>query len=223
MFNHPGDPETPLSHPSHRRVSDQHIGYPDRSISPISRNNTPGLFGEHTRTLSLPHPHFDPSLARSPSPLPFPSAYNQSHSAPHLSSYRGLSPLHTHHNANLSPTVAPLTNYTNAEWQALQTRVSELEVINDFCTRRNADLEAEKMRDTETIRQLTQELEVLKEANAARSRMESRIDDTNASRTNSPANGNGKRTRSGTTSSMTGRVAKTAKAMVMSNAVSIAT
>ncbi|KAG9690046.1 hypothetical protein KCU95_g8725, partial [Aureobasidium melanogenum] len=123
-FHH--DPNTPMgSYPPHRRHSDRvSSGEHQRSPSPSSRTNTPGMVS-HNPNIAPQHVFDNVSLSESsfqPSGLPT-FALRQPSPAP---SANGMHPEHGHQ---------------YPENNSLKTRVSELEVINDLFRGRVAELE----------------------------------------------------------------------------------
>jgi len=157
---HPDMGTPPPTHPSHRRISDQHMpSYDGRSASPISRTGTP-TYQLHPHTApQLGHHPYDPTVARSPSPMHMhTAAYHHSQSAPSSATHRAVSPHHNlslpppHTNGHLqSPSLNPAMSPTYAE---LQTRVSELEVINSLYQGKIQDMESARRHSEDRIREL---------------------------------------------------------------------
>ncbi|KAI4719730.1 hypothetical protein E4T48_03964 [Aureobasidium sp. EXF-10727] len=125
-FHH--DVNTPMgAYPPHRRHSDRmSSGEHQRSPSPSSRNNTPGMASHHNPNIAPQHVFDNVSLSESsfqPAGLPT-FALRQPSPAP---SVNGVHPDHAH-------------QYQENNG-SLKTRVSELEVINDLFRGRVAELE----------------------------------------------------------------------------------
>lgn len=115
------------SYPPHRRHSDRmSSGEHQRSPSPSSRNNTPGMVSHHNPNIAPQHVFDNVSLSESsfqPAGLPT-FALRQPSPAP---SVNGMHPDHAHQYPENTA--------------SLKTRVSELEVINDLFRGRVAELE----------------------------------------------------------------------------------
>jgi GATA-binding protein len=115
------------SYPPQRRHSDRmSSGEHQRSPSPSSRNNTPGMVSHHNPNIAPQHVFDNVSLSESsfqPSGLPT-FALRQPSPAP---SVNGIHPDHAHQYPENTA--------------SLKTRVSELEVINDLFRGRVAELE----------------------------------------------------------------------------------
>jgi GATA-binding protein len=146
VFQAPSDPNgLPAAHPdvsasieAARRASQAHripSGASERSTSPISRTNTPGLnINAHPSNIAPQH-MFDSV-----------SVDHQAFSSPSLPQfiYRAASPSASSINGNNSSHLEPPLSYDalQASCTALKTRVSELEVINELFRGRVGELES---------------------------------------------------------------------------------
>lgn len=131
MRSQNGTPPPGMMGLGHRRTSQKSAnGHSDGSNSPISRTNTPSMYGNHLpafngHSLDDPYGHHSPSLPpmlRAPSPG------------------RAASPLNGAHGLEVPQTYEQLI----AQNSSLKTRVSELEVINELFRGRVAQLEQDE-------------------------------------------------------------------------------